>query len=58
MEEDKKIKCEEIPRAEDVLTDEELKQLEEDFLLDGRDGDPKKIPNWSVEYKRRHKTDK
>ncbi|MCD7808371.1 MAG: hypothetical protein LUH02_03435 [Erysipelotrichaceae bacterium] len=37
-----------IPRMEDILSPEKLKQLEEDELLDGKPGT---IPNWSVCYK-------
>lgn len=38
---------EEISDLENELTDEELKQLEEDALLDGK---PEIIPNWSKQY--------
>ncbi len=37
-----------IPRMEDSLTEEELKQLERDEALDGNPGG---IPDWSVCYK-------
>lgn len=38
----------EIPELEDELTEEELKQMDKDALLDG---EPGKIPNWSNQYK-------
>lgn len=40
---------------EDGLSEEELKQLEKDFLLDGPPGT---IPNWSTQYKKQKEKNK
>lgn len=41
-----KVIPEEVVDAEDVFTEEELKQLERDARMDGTG-----IPNWSIQYK-------
>lgn len=38
----------EIPSLDDELSEEELKQMDEDAFLDGKPGT---IPNWSKHYK-------
>ena len=47
-EKNKEIEIEIEGNLEDLLTEEELKQLEEDEYLDGGPGN---IPNWSRHYK-------
>ena len=45
----------EIKEIDERLTEEEIKQLNEDAYLDG---EPGTIPNWSKHYKPQKKADK